>query len=438
MSLHLRRCWLFLCVLLVSPGALGERYQAHEESLHTFFSALAVPLGQPVVVSQAAARKRISGEFAFEQVQQVLESVASQQGLIWYDDGQAVYLYDASEAKSAVVALRHLSVERLREWMRRSGLDEKRHPLRVDGRRVFSVSGPPTYVDQVQRLAQLMDRPRPELRLGTQTFAVVQVLNTHVADRQYDMGGKTVTVPGIASVIDTLLAAERTGGGLLAYADTNSVLVKGTPAQVTFIEQLVAQLDVPKRAVEVSLWWVDVERDALAPLKLGEAATRVLAPREDNAFISHVTALERRRRARVSVLPVILTQENVPAVFQDNQTLYLPGPDAGQSVVEGTQVSVLPRFAEGGEIELVLRIEDDSRQGGAKVKRVGIDGVVRLAPGKRVLVGDFQRGAGAVRLFVIQARAGSSDLKAMAGAPPALTASQHERVKRAFKRVSAP
>jgi type III secretion protein C len=51
-----------------------------------------------------------------------------QQGLIGYGDGQVLYLYDASEAKSSAVALRHISVDRLRALMRRSGLDESRYP----------------------------------------------------------------------------------------------------------------------------------------------------------------------------------------------------------------------------------------------------------------------------------------------------------------------
>lgn len=438
-------CWLLYCSL-----AFGESYQAQDESLHTFFTALSVPLGQPVVVSQAVARMRVSGVFEFAQAQQVLERVAREQDLIWFDDGHGVYLYAASEAKSAVVALRHLSVERLQLSMRRFGLDETRHPLRREGTRLFYVSGPPRYVDQVQRLAQLMDRPKPDLTVDTQRIGVVQIFNTHVADRQYDLGGKTVKVPGMVTLLENLLADNSIS--LLAYPDTNSLLIKGKPAQVQMVENLVAQLDVPKRAVEISLWWVDLQRKAFKALKLpGDPAaraltTRVLAPLEDNAFMAHITALEKRRWARVSVLPVILGQENVPAVFHDNHTDYLPGPADEQKgwrpVMNGTQVSVIPRFAEWGEIEMMLRIEDgrsvDGTRGAGKVVRTGIDTVVRVKPGRRLLVGDFQREGENVRLFVLQARVVTDDVLKGEGGPPPLTASQYEQVKRAFKRVAEP
>ncbi|WP_010176412.1 type III secretion system outer membrane ring subunit SctC [Pseudomonas sp. PAMC 25886] len=473
----------FWLLVLGSPRVLGEPYEARDESLHTFFTALSLPLGQPIVVSQAAARKRISGTFDFDSAQPLLASVARQHGLIWYSDGQVLYLYDADEAKSSVVTLRHISVDMLRGFMRRSGLDEARYPLRASAARVFYVSGPPNYVDHVLRLAQLMDRQRAELRMGPQRIGVVQVLNTHVADREYDMGDKTVTVPGMASMIEKLLAVEqksaspRQPGSLadktisvLAYPDTNSLLIKGKPAQVSFIENLVAELDVPKRAVEVSLWLVDVDRDELK--KVGDAlhngpdkppATRVMAPVEDDAFMKRITALEQRRRAKVTALPVILTQENVPAVFNDNQTFYLPRPgensDEWQPVVYGTQVSVLPRFAEANEIEMQLILEDGRQMGkagsrdkrSAAVERMGISTVVRVAPGRRLLVGDFQRETGAalsgryygpmansVRLFVIQVApvGGASHTGGGPGQAPPLTPSQHERVKRAFTRVS--
>lgn len=469
--------WL---LMLGSSSVFGEPYQARDESLHTFFTALSLPLGLPIVVSQAAARKRISGAFDFDSAQPLLESVARQHGLIWYSDGQVLYLYDADEAKSSVVTLRHISVDILRGFMRRSGLDEARYPLRASGARVFYVSGPPNYVDHVLRLAQLMDRQRAQLRMGPQRIGVVQVLNTHVADREYGMGDRTVTVPGMASMIEKLLEVEQTAASprqpglladknisVLAYPDTNSLLIKGKPAQVSFIESLVAELDVPKRGVEVSLWLVDVDRDELKQMGFAAAgkssATRVMTPAEDDAFMKRITALEQRRRAKVTTLPVILGQENVPAVFHDNQTFYLPRPgedrDEWQPVVYGTQVSVLPRFAEANQIEMLLTIEDGRQMGKAgsrdkrseAVERTGINTVVRMVPGRRLLVGDFQRDtrtalagryygpmANSVRLFVIQATAAGDAMHTGAepGQAPPLTPTQHERVKRAFTRVS--
>ena len=478
--------WLVCALLmLVCVSAWGETYLARDESLHTFFTALSVPLGGPIVVSRAASRQRISGTYDFGKAQQVLEATARQHDLIWHGDGQVLHLYESSEAKSSAVALRHITVERLRELMRRSGLDESRHPLRESGQRMFYLSGPPKYVDQVLRLAQMMDRQRAELLVGKEAFGVVQVVNTHVADRQYAMGDDKVNVPGMASMIDSLLASERKGGakqslGVLAdeglsvipFPDTNSLLIKGKPGQVSVLEQLVARLDVPKRQLEVSLWVVDVDNEELKKLELGWldesnpslAATRVLEPLEDNRLMAVINALERRRRARVVALPVMLGQENVPLAFHDNQTFYLPRPgeESGewQPVRYGTQISVLPRFVPGNEIEMSLTAVDEhpidmekQRKLSAVVGSVGVSTVIRVPQGRRLWMGGFQRDAetvprgtmrgrrGEVRLFVIQARGVGGEPTTLAGAvaPPPLTQAQYERVQRAFVRpVASP
>lgn len=82
------------------------------------------------------------------------------------------------------------------------------------------------------------------------------------------------------------------------------------------------------------------------------------------------------------------------------------------------------------------------------VGQVGVGSVVRVEPGKRLWLGVFRRdtreqgrGTGPmrraeVRLFVIQAQAVGSEVKTLAGGvgPPPLTASQYERVRRAFVR----
>ncbi|MBW4968362.1 hypothetical protein KZZ04_18690, partial [Pseudoalteromonas sp. CR1] len=94
-----------------------------------------------------------------------------------------------------------------------------------------------------------------------------------------------VNVPGMASIIENLLAIEQQAATqrppsaladksvlVIAYPDSNSLLIKGKPAQVKVIEDLVAELDKPKRAIEVSLWQVDVDRDELE--KLGAAWAR--------------------------------------------------------------------------------------------------------------------------------------------------------------------
>ncbi|MDW4773096.1 EscC/YscC/HrcC family type III secretion system outer membrane ring protein, partial [Escherichia coli] len=69
-----------------------------------------------------------------------------------------------------------------------------------------------------------------------------------------------------------------------------------------------------------------------------------------------------KRRAAVVARPVVLTQENIPAIFDNNRTFYtkLVGERTAEldEVTYGTMISVLPRFASRNQIELLLNIED--------------------------------------------------------------------------------
>jgi type III secretion system YscC/HrcC family outer membrane pore protein len=457
---------LCFCLPLVvaAPLPTGEGYVARQESLRTFFEALSAALGKPIITSKSAGKRTVTGDFSLAAPGRTLERVTRQMGLIRYDDGQSVYIYEAAESKSAVISLNTITVAKLDSFLRRSGLEDKRFPLRNDGARTLYVSGPPIYVDLVIQAAHYMDTQSADLQLGQQRIGVIQLRNTFVGDRQYEMRDEKVIVPGMAKVIAELLSDEQRGVDtriqqpsrltpglpdialeefsssptgldspqamardiaagnirIVAYPDTNSLLVKGLPEQVLFIENLVAALDEAKRHVELSLWIVDMQKDDLnqlgvnwqGSLKLGNRMIASLnggsvSTLDGTSFIAAVSALENADRARVVSRPVVLTQENVPAIFDNNRTFYAPL--IGERTVElqhvtyGTLVSVLPRISASAEIEMVLNIEDGSEIENPRettddntpilptVGRTRISTVARVPPGKSLLVGGFTR-----------------------------------------------
>lgn len=466
-----RAVMLALCCVLPMASSVAavraeEGYVARQEGLRTFFDALSAALDKPVVLSKAAARRTISGDFSMVAPQQTLEHVVRQMALIWYSDGQTLYVYEAAEAKSAVISLNTITVQKLEAFLRSSGLRDARYPLRHDGLRTFYISGPPIYVDLVAQAAQFMDNQSAGLQLGQQRIGVINLRNTFVADRKYELRDQSITVPGIATAIETLLKGENRGvdavinkdgeglpdgmpsfpleapGGpepasigntaprtiardlaagnirVVAYPDTNSLLVKGLPEQVHFIENLVAALDEPKRHVELSLWIIDLHKDDLNELgvdwkgsfKLGSKVAASLnggslSTLDSASFMAAISALETDNRARVVSRPVVLTQENVPAIFDNNRTFYarLIGERSVEleHVTYGTLVSVLPRISASGEIEMALDIEDGSEVESAReqsgtdtlptVGRTRISTVARVPRGKGLLVGGFTR-----------------------------------------------
>ena len=465
------RVWL--AFMVCSPLAVAvqpaetQGYVAAKEGVRQFFDALAAQMEKPVIVSPLAAKKKISGNFDFSRPQQLLESITSRMGLVWYFDGTTLYVYDASELKNGVIGLQSSSVAAVEQFLVAAGLYDERYPLRsAQGGQTFYLSAPPVYFELVVKAANRLDQQTaPERNALADNLIVIPLYNSFVEDRKYRYRDETITIPGIASVVRMLTAsgsaarpaesvAQRAAPPLaedaelmdepdalatknsllrelpaalaqdlaagpvqvIANPDNNSLLVRGGPQQLSNIRRLVALLDVPKRHVEMSVWIIDLQKDELEQLgvkwsgslnvggQLGVAINGGLSSTVDGAsFMATVLALAEQNRANVVSRPMLLTQENVPAIFDNSRTFYtrLVGERSTslEHVTYGTSLSVLPRFSDREEIEMMLSVEDGNqyRQDDAaadslpEIGRTNISTVARVPKGKSLLIGGYTR-----------------------------------------------
>jgi type II secretory pathway component GspD/PulD (secretin) len=213
---------------------------------------------------------------------------------------------------------------------------------------------------------------------------------------------------------------------VLAYPDTNSLLIKGSREEVEYLSELVEQLDIEKTQIELSLWIIDLSYRSLeqlgirwqAGLRLGSLGATFNAPTApvsgalstlDGArFLASVFAMSKTGNAQVVSRPLILTQENVPAIFDNNRTFYakLIGERTTSldRITYGTLVSVIPRLsADHAEIEMILDIEDgdtESINGGDVevdglpiVGRTHINTIARVPRELSLLIGGYTRHA---------------------------------------------
>lgn len=445
-----------------------QGYAARKESLRSVFEAISIDIGKPIVVSKAAASKKMTGNFNLSNKESV-NLLSRQFALINYFDGHTIYVYDASETKKALVTLRNASPASVTNFLKQARLYDERYPLRSNGASTIYVSGPPIYVDLVVQTANSIDQETASI--DEKRVEVIKVHNTFVVDRTYTRREGDIVIPGIATLIQNVLSGERdvastkpigaanapgpvasnapdnavmpsldavigskpavgeTGrrmagtpsasdARIIAYPETNSLLVKGTPEQVRFVRGLVQALDEEKRHVELALWIIDLEREDLdkigvtwqgsigpgGPISANlNAGTASLSTVGGMQFIASIMALARDRRAQIVSRPVVLTQENTPAVFDSNQTFYtkLVGERAVdlKEVTYGTMVNVVPRFNSKDDIELSLNIEDGSAKSSSgesdpmpTVNRTKISTVARVPKGKSLLIGGYTRG----------------------------------------------
>lgn len=203
---------------------------------------------------------------------------------------------------------------------------------------------------------------------------------------------------------------------VVSYPATNSLLIRGEAGQVSFIESIIKQLDYAKRHIELSLWIIDLDKSDLDQVGVswtgsvdlnttfgviinsGNASFSTL---DTTSFLATVQALEKKQKAKIISRPVVLTQENIPAIFDNNKTFYVTligeRTSSMEHVTYGTLISVLPRFTSENQIEMVLNIEDGNDAGtseGESLPQVGrtvISTVARVPQGKSLLIGGYTR-----------------------------------------------
>ncbi|MCX8961151.1 EscC/YscC/HrcC family type III secretion system outer membrane ring protein [Erwinia psidii] len=450
-------------------------YIATDNSVRQFFYVLGNALHKPVIVSNEAAKKRVSGNFDLSKPEKLLKTISVRTGLIWYDDGSSVYVYDSNEIQSTVIRLLYAPFDRFIAFLQSSGLYDTRFPLRSDGQSgSFYVSGPPVYVQLITAAAKYIDATYSRTETGEVTIRVIKLRNTFVNDRSYMQRETPVTIPGVATVLNQLLNSPRKGAPLsaarisvdndtlhamqaatgnqtglfpslpafgssadgdnsdatlestredtvniVAYSDTNSLLIQGSPRQVSFVEDLVQAMDIAKRQIQLSLWIIDISKDAVDKLgvrwegaaTLGNTGitlnSSTLTPAKSAHFLADVTVQAQKGNAQIVSRPEILTQENIPALFDNNTSFYtkLVGERTAslEKVTYGTMISVLPRLTQNQqEIEMILNIQDGGTPLGSSgevsyvdnlpvVNNTQISTEARVPAGYGLLVGGYSR-----------------------------------------------
>ncbi|CUR68112.1 type III secretion system outer membrane ring subunit SctC [Achromobacter xylosoxidans] len=474
-------------------AATPARFLARKEPVEQLFKALGAEMHKAFRVSVKARPYRISGEFDLARPFDVLDRVTASLGLIWYYDGQIIYVYDGSEASSVMLSTPPGAIDDLIAFLKNSSLYDKRFPLKqTAGTGLVYVSGPPRYVEIVQNAASMLRRQERTLQFETRSdrrVEVVKLRHAFVGDRAIERRDVTDSVPGLASVLSAVMgsgavvsvsaapataqpalpgamppstlalppgvsempplgmAAPDAPGGtaapaakpaagtlefpdvapgnappmrVIAYPTNNSLLLEGTGAQIAMARNIIAQLDVPKDQVELSLWVIDIHKqdaDALgakwgAVGKVGPVDVRLngsllgqgstLSRDQTLQFIASVTALSEQNKARIVSRPILLAQDNSPAVFDNSKSFYVKihGERTAtlHKVTYGTMINVVPHVVDGnGRIEMELAIEDgnstapseDSHLDLPIVSSTRISTMARVQHAQSLLVGGY-------------------------------------------------
>lgn len=439
-------------ILLSSSKAASEQsiesgYIAKNETIRGVFDALSSVINKPIVVSQLAVKKKITGDFDLKYPLDTLRDITQQLNLMWYDNGQVIYICDALEMRNTVITLHNTTIQEIKNFLKDSGLYDERYPLRFgSNNRLFYISGPPVYVETIVNTTQFLDEATIGFD-GREKIAIVPLYNTFVEDRHYQYRFNDIIIPGMASIINKLMDASSNNisklknytlkknqddlvnqnnnssliedlslnkgtVSIISNPGNNSLLIKGNREQVNYLRKIVEQLDITKRHIELSVWIIDIEKKALDQLgikwrgganigqKLGISINATTSTIDGASFMADIFALTRNEKANIVSRPMVLTQENIPAIFDNNRTFYtkLIGERATdlKNVTYGTAISVLPRFTTNNQIEMMITVEDGSRGGQItdqlpEIGRTNISTIARVPQNKSLLIGGYTR-----------------------------------------------
>ncbi|CAI1904709.1 type III secretion system outer membrane pore InvG [Serratia quinivorans] len=453
-----------LCAEELTPQPISQQesrdsFIANNIQVGKVLEAISERLDKPIILSRAAAQKKVTGNFNLASAAEMFKSLTRRMALVWYDDGASIYVYDNSEMTNQLIRTRYVALDDLLAFIKSTGIYDPRFPVRSKQRsNIIYVSGPPLYVELVVAAANYLDRS--DMTSKNRNVVVIPLKNTFVNDRSYSLRGSQVTIPGMVSVLQQLFVDGKYEGNtklniakvsdvesfpalpfpqealarrepeedddprdegkneyslsIIGYPNDNSLLVKGSERQIEHIRQVVSLLDTARRQVELSLWIIDISRSKLEDLGVRWQAvgsvgnnrvifnSSTIDSSDSFSFLTRIDAISRNGDAKIVSRPLILTQENTPAVFDNNTSFYtrVEGERVAalEQVTYGTMISVLPRIAWDDDVEMEVNIEDGNlagpqQQQGAlpMVNRTNISTVARIPKSGSLLIGGYTR-----------------------------------------------
>lgn len=147
-----------------------------------------------------------SGRFAAQTPTEFLDRFCAVNGLVWYYHAGRLYISAISQRVSRPIGMRGISGATLKRTLADMGvLEAKFGWSELDDRGVVIVTGPPGYVDRIERTLDTFSEP-----LAEQELQVYRLRHASVEDRTISYREQSTTTPGVATILRNLVVGEGT------------------------------------------------------------------------------------------------------------------------------------------------------------------------------------------------------------------------------------
>lgn len=379
---------------------------ARDMDLRVAFDTFAVAQGLSVVMSDSV-HGVFSGDFRDVPPAEFLDKIAITHNLIWYYDGAALYIYGSGEIATLLIDLRYMKASEVRAMLAELGVEDARFPLKTTSNdELMMVSGPPRYVSLVAETVAKADKLREMRTFNDVEIRFFPLLNTWADDVMFSVSTpeSTVSIKGVARLLEELMDAgggkvrESVGTNYVGEAKSpldelvgstfrpmikpenrlNAVLVRDVKSRLPMYGELIRQLDVPQKLVEIEVTVVELSKnDAMdwqLSLKLegtkkkvtgaaGQNAANLVQPADlggqglagaltylgnDATVSASLSALKSKGKARSISRTSLITMNNLAAQMTDTQSYH--------TKVVGTEVATLQEVSAGTKLQIKPRI----------------------------------------------------------------------------------
>ncbi len=308
-------------------------YETPGGSVADALSALSDAAGVPILVDGRVSG-RLDGRFDASP-QDFVERLARNHELDTYFDGTVLYVSPLGARRTLTLRLNFARPAVLRALLAKSGAASACFPLvNGAGGAIVTVTGPPAYVERVERAARQVDGSARR-RVTTAVRAVALRVGT-AADRVTVVDGRQITVEGVAARARSQLApADAAAPGAVEYeaplpvvsadARTNTVLVRDRPERLARDLRVLARLDVRPKPIVVDTLMADVAALDLARLPLGKSLSAIgIASNSAAMLVADGDALRRgigqlsaAQRARIELDQALATYDGAAVAFRE-------------------------------------------------------------------------------------------------------------------------
>ncbi len=192
-----------------AQGAQPVIATAREQPLGPFLEGVFAQIDSPVSLSPNLSGQ-VSGRFRMP-AQTLLQEIARAYGLVVFHDGLVTHIAPSRETQQRQFPLSALATQRTLRNAEELKLTDGQNTLRRGADGTLVARGHPAFIDMIAELTRANDPTQPVSAavgaVGREDFRVFYLRYAWAQDVSMSVGGRPFSVPGVASILRTLVGA---------------------------------------------------------------------------------------------------------------------------------------------------------------------------------------------------------------------------------------